>query len=269
MCRSTGHKWERRSIIRLYAQKVCESESILAEDLNEAISAAQMRSIEEAATASGAVKGIDLMERAGAAVVEALRDHWPVFATGAHRGVVLCGPGNNGGDGFVIARLLREAGWDIEVFYWGDPDKLPPDARTNYKRVEAIHRLPDAIEAFKYAASHHPHLRCDPSVEDSPPFLLVDALFGIGLKRPLPEIGDLAWHWDYLTNFPDLNEARVVAVDVPSGLDADTGKVVGGLTATNILPAQLTVTFHRRKPAHLTDAGRRMCGKVVVKDIGL
>ncbi|MEL6689227.1 MAG: NAD(P)H-hydrate epimerase [Pseudomonadota bacterium] len=228
-----------------------------------------MRAIEEAAMASGAAKGIDLMERAGASVVEAVFEKWPAFSTGAHRAVVLCGPGNNGGDGFVIARLLRAAGWQVDVFLWGGAAKLPPDARANFERFADVQPLPEAIEAFKDAASHFPDLRRDPANEALPPFLVVDALFGIGLKRPLPDIEGLAWHWDYLTNFPDLNASRIVAVDVPSGLDADTGEVVGGATPTNILAAHLTVTFHRPKPAHLTDAGRRFCGDVVVKDIGL
>ena len=219
--------------------------------------------------ASGEVTGLALMERAGTSVVEAIFERWPEFNDGSHRAVVLCGPGNNGGDGFVIARLLLDRGWDARIYFWGSVQKLPSDARANYDRLEGVQQLPDALKGFEEAASHLPDLKRDPADEAPPPFLLVDALFGIGLKRPLPEIGRLAWHWDYLTNFPDLNAVRVVAVDVPSGLDADTGEVVGGMSATNILAAHLTVTFHRLKPGHLEGNGRLFCGDVVLKDIGL
>lgn len=217
--------------------------------------------------ASGAVTGLELMERAGTGIVEAVLAHWPDFAIGSHRAVVLSGPGNNGGDGFVVARQLRARGWEVDVFVWGDPAKLPPDARANYERLDPV--TPFDAAAFAKRASHMPDLEVDPAEESPPPFLVVDALFGIGLVRPLPDLGGAAWHWDYLMNFRDLNAARVVAVDVPSGLDADTGEVVGGTSATTILPADLTVTFHRLKPGHVDGSGAKFCGDVVVKDIGL
>jgi hydroxyethylthiazole kinase-like uncharacterized protein yjeF len=81
--------------------------------MTELLTAAQMRAIEAEAIASGAVTGLELMERAGAGVVEAIFAEWPALATAPHRAVVLCGPGNNGGDGFVVARLLKEAGWEV------------------------------------------------------------------------------------------------------------------------------------------------------------
>jgi len=96
--------------------------------MTELLTAAQMRAIEQAAIDSGEVTGIELMERAGAGVVEAIFEKWPELAKTDHCAVVLCGPGNNGGDGFVVARLLHEWGWEVEVFLYGDEDKLPPDA---------------------------------------------------------------------------------------------------------------------------------------------
>ena len=102
------------------------------------LTASQMRAIETAAIESGAVSGLELMERAGAGVVAAAFAEWPDLAHSAQRAVVLCGPGNNGGDGFVIARLLRQAGWHVDVFLLGDAQKLPPDARRNHDRWRAL-----------------------------------------------------------------------------------------------------------------------------------
>jgi hypothetical protein len=93
-----------------------------------------MRAIEQAAIASGEVTGLEPMERAGAGVVEAIFEEWPALRATSHRAVVLCGPGNNGGDGFVVARLLKEWGWEVEVFLYGTPEGMPLDARVNYER---------------------------------------------------------------------------------------------------------------------------------------
>jgi hydroxyethylthiazole kinase-like uncharacterized protein yjeF len=104
------------------------------------LTAAQMRAIEQAAIESGRVTGLELMERAGRGVVQAILAEWPELATSRREALVLCGPGNNGGDGFVVARLLSERGWEVEVFLYGDPEKLPPDARVNYNRCPAPSR---------------------------------------------------------------------------------------------------------------------------------
>ncbi|MBC7141672.1 MAG: bifunctional ADP-dependent NAD(P)H-hydrate dehydratase/NAD(P)H-hydrate epimerase, partial [Rhodobacteraceae bacterium] len=90
--------------------------------MTELLTAAQMRAIEAAAIASGEVTGLELMERAGRGVVEAIWEEWPELKAGSFRAVVLCGPGNNGGDGFVVARLLKEWGWEVEVFLYGEPE---------------------------------------------------------------------------------------------------------------------------------------------------
>ena len=84
--------------------------------MTELLTAAQMRAIEQAAIASGEVTGLELMERAGRGVVEAIFEEWPELKATSYRAVVLCGPGNNGGDGFVVARLLKDWGWEVEVF---------------------------------------------------------------------------------------------------------------------------------------------------------
>lgn len=219
--------------------------------MTEILTSAQMRAIERAAIDSGAVTGAALMERAGAGVVAAALAARPALAEGRHRALVLCGPGNNGGDGYVIARLLHRRGWPVEVLAWGDPSALPPDAR-------AMH------DAWAVLGPIAPlHLLGDGG-PDQAPDLIVDALFGTGLSRPLPEKAG-----QVLTGIDDWRERRmlrplIVAVDVPSGLNADSGQALG-----RVLRAGLTVTFHAPKLGHYLGRGPELCGDLVVTDIGL
>ncbi|MGC9369865.1 MAG: NAD(P)H-hydrate dehydratase [Paracoccaceae bacterium] len=236
--------------------------------MRELLTSAQMRAIEQAAIGSGAVTGLELMERAGRGVVEAVFEEWPELAQAPHRAVVLCGPGNNGGDGFVVARLLKEWGWEVEVFLYGEPDRLPQDARTNYERWAVCEpvlpwndnliedRLDDFIEGQPDSFAHD---------------LVVDALFGTGLTRPMPDDTERMWH-GFVPNVLGIDPDRrpkYVAVDAPSGLDTDTGASLGAA------PVDLTVSFHRPKLGHylLADGhyggGPGLSGKLVVKDIGL
>lgn len=221
--------------------------------MTELLTAAQMRAIEQAAIDSGQVTGLELMERAGQGVVEAIFEEWPQLEEGERRAVVLCGPGNNGGDGFVVARLLSEAGWKVDLYLYGDPSNLPPDAFTNYERWNSI-------------GPSHPFTddkNRDPILYDPPPDLWVDALFGTGLARSLPDLVTQMLHRvSYEQNW---NRAPVVAVDIVSGLSADTGKSVQPFHLT----ADLTVTFHSAKHGHYLEDGPMRSGKVVVKDIGL
>jgi ADP-dependent NAD(P)H-hydrate dehydratase / NAD(P)H-hydrate epimerase len=244
--------------------------------VTELLTAAQMRAIEQAAIESGVVTGLELMERAGQGVVEAIFEEWPAMADapaaggeggaappafGIHpqdiseqkkrKAVVLCGPGNNGGDGFVVARLLHGLGWEVEVFLYGDADKLPPDARVNYERWGEIGEvrspLPDGCPYVGYSSD-----------------LLIDALFGIGLSRPVELGGGYAG-----TASDDINgglrgEMKHVSIDMPSGLCSDSGKVLG-----DPFLADLTIAFHRIKIGHSTGYGPEICGKLCVADIGL
>lgn len=235
--------------------------------MTELLTAAQMRAIESAAIASGNVTGLELMERAGRGVVEAIFEEWPELHASARRAVVLCGPGNNGGDGFVVARLLKEMGWEVEVFLFGDPARLPPYARVNFERWAG----PVQDAGVFHKADKLP---CD---------LSVDALFGTGLQRPIddPILWERLWAADNLVTIWELRAAGVtysdreptltVAVDVPSGLDADTGQVIGAqpLHGLRCARAMLTVTFHALKRGHVLGEWPELCGKVVVKDIGL
>jgi hydroxyethylthiazole kinase-like uncharacterized protein yjeF len=230
--------------------------------MHELLTSAQMRAVEQDAIGSGAVTGLELMERAGRGVVEAVFEGWPELAQAPHRAVVLCGPGNNGGDGFVVARLLKEWGWEVEVFLYGDPEKLPPDARANYERWVALGGVAPLIDEV-FAGW--------PSPKDGVA-LIVDALFGTGLARPFLGFPKLAMSLDTCWSMAGRIQgaARVVAVDVPSGLCADSGKWLGGDHLIDTLgKANLTVTFHTAKTGHFLADGPYSCGTIAVKEIGL
>ena len=228
--------------------------------MREILTAAQMRAIEKVAIESGAVTGLELMERAGRGVVEAMFEEWPDLAKAPHKAMVLCGPGNNGGDGFVVARLLKDWGWEVEVFFYGEFDKLPPDAKVNFERWRQL---------GKVAAWND--LTIEGSLDERRNDLVVDALFGTGLTRPMPQDTLRTWH-GFVANVTHNDPAtrpKYVAVDVPSGLCADSG------ANFEAFPVDMTVTFHRAKVGHYLvrdghyGGGPGLSGKVVVKDIGL
>ncbi|MFD1624394.1 NAD(P)H-hydrate dehydratase [Azospirillum griseum] len=199
--------------------------------MDELLSVAEMHRADALTIASG-VPGAALMEAAGAAVVQAICERWAPHPT-----AVLCGPGNNGGDGFVVARLLLEAGWPVRLALLGTRSTLTGDAAL------AADRWPGPIEA------------ADPYILKGNP-LVIDALFGAGLSRPLDGLAR--------TIVEAMAGRTVVSIDVPSGLHGDSGRVLG------VAPqAALTVTFFRRKPGHALLPGRSLCGEVVVADIGI
>jgi hydroxyethylthiazole kinase-like uncharacterized protein yjeF len=215
--------------------------------MHELLTAAQMRAIEQVAIESGAVTGLELMERAGRGVVEAVFEEWPDLAKAPQNAMVLCGPGNNGGDGFVVARLLKEWGWEIEVFLYGDADKLPPDAKANFERWRDLGGIGDLASVSMDHARHSA--------------LIVDAVFGTGLARPVEgHLGQVLSAFDSLRAKP----VRVVAVDMPSGLCADSGRPLGACAT-----ADLTVSFHATKLGHFLSCGPCQAGKLIVKSIGL
>jgi NAD(P)H-hydrate epimerase len=193
----------------------------------------EMRELELAAMAQG-VSGNTLMERAGAAVTSEIVRRWT-----RRNASILCGPGNNGGDGFVVARHLAEAGWPVTVVLAADRKALKGDA---------------ASMAELWTGPVLPLSSADLANSG----LIVDALFGIGLTRPLG--GEVTLLVEKLGAFT----APIVAVDIPSGIDGTTGRALGPS-----LKATLTVTFGRKKPAHLLLPGRIHCGEVVVADIGI
>lgn len=186
-------------------------------------------------TIAGGTAGIALMEHAGAAVAAAVAE---AHAPGA-RVVVVAGPGNNGGDGFVAARLLAERGYEVRLLLLGELSRLKGDAAL------AAERWNGAVVAADAA-----------SLEDAD--VVVDALFGAGLDRPVEGIAR------GLIEAMNEQDAPVVAVDLPSGINGTSGAVMG----VAVVAAQ-TVTFFRKKPGHVLLPGRLCCGAIRVADIGI
>jgi hydroxyethylthiazole kinase-like uncharacterized protein yjeF len=185
---------------------------------------------------AGGVAGIDLMERGGRAVAAAVAAR---HRTGS-RIVVVAGPGNNGGDGFVAARILAERGYRVRLMLAGDIASLKGDAAI------AAERYGDPVETAK-----PDHLGGTADV-------VIDALFGAGLDRPVEGLP--------LAVIEAMNAqcAPVVAVDLPSGINGTSGAVMGGAVR-----ASQSVTFFRKKPGHLLLPGRLYCGRIAVADIGI
>lgn len=196
------------------------------------LTVAEMTAADRAAIDAG-TPGTLLMQRAGEAAADAILDRWTPRPV-----VVLCGPGNNGGDGYVAARRLADIGWEVRTASLGR-NNLKGDAA----QASATWGGPDAALSST---------SCDGAE------LVVDALFGAGLSRPLsPEV-------QAPLRAAEAAGIPIVAVDLPSGLAGDDAEPL------DYAPhAALTVTFHRKKPAHVLEPARSFCGEVVVADIGL
>jgi ADP-dependent NAD(P)H-hydrate dehydratase / NAD(P)H-hydrate epimerase len=186
-------------------------------------------------TIAGGVPGIRLMERAGRAVADAVRTRFPRGS----RLLVVVGPGNNGGDGFVAARLLAASGYHVEISFVGEVARLKGDAALAAKDWSGPTTAanPDAFEGAQ---------------------VIIDALFGAGLDRPVEGLPRAMI--ESMNTYP----APVIAVDLPSGINGTTGAVMG-----IAVKATQTITFFRKKPGHLLVPGRLYCGAVSVADIGI
>ncbi|MCY4289328.1 MAG: NAD(P)H-hydrate dehydratase [Aestuariivita sp.] len=213
----------------------------------------QMRDAERAAIYGDQTTGLELMERAGRGVVESIFRHWPHFNDRTHSALILCGPGNNGGDGFVVARLLRRRGWKITVVAASEPDQLPPDARINYQRWQS---LGDVLQFSSQLGVEAQQGRWQ---------LIVDALFGTGLSRAI------SLPLDSFVCREGLVRHKLVSIDIASGLCADSGRVLSLRSGQKQVfgPADLTVTFHRAKTGHVLADGPNFSGKLDIVDIGL
>lgn len=187
----------------------------------------------DALAMDGGIPGYDLMNNAGTGIADVISARYPVGTA-----AILCGPGNNGGDGFVVARLLAERGWTVRLGLLGDPASLSGDA------AQAAADWTGRIDALSPA--------CVDGAD-----VVVDAIFGAGLSRAPDE--DVAAVLEACIGKP------VIAVDVPSGVDGGDGNAFPGALDR----AEGTVTFFRYKPGHWLLPGRDICGAGELVDIGI
>lgn len=197
------------------------------------LTTSEMARADDAAIAAG-TSGETLMANAGEAVAHEVALRWSARPT-----VVLCGPGNNGGDGYVVARRLSELGWPVTVASLVPVDRLKGDAARHAGRWHgrAVVLSPEALDGQA---------------------LIVDALFGAGLARPLDGAAKA------ILEAAETSGSPIVGVDVPSGVEGNSAAVLGFAPQCH-----LTVTFFRKKPAHVLLPGRILAGEVVVTDIGI
>jgi ADP-dependent NAD(P)H-hydrate dehydratase / NAD(P)H-hydrate epimerase len=204
----------------------------------ELLTIAEMAEADRLAIAGGTA-GILLMENAGRAVADRVAANHPAGACI----VVVAGPGNNGGDGFVAGRLLAERGYAVRLLLVGPRERLKGDAAL------AAERFTGAVEL---AASEHL------SIAGKPAHAIVDALFGAGLDRPVEGLAR-----DMIAAI-NATSSRIYAVDLPSGINGTSGAAMGVA-----VEAAETITFFRRKPGHVLLPGRLHCGAITVADIGI
>ena len=211
--------------------------------------AAQMKELDRQAIEERGIPSIDLMERAAEGVAQAALDLLPQ-RPGKCRGAALCGAGNNGGDGIAAARLLFLKGLKGRAFLVGDYEKLTPDALEETRRLSEcgveLERFDPADESQRAWV-----LGCD---------VVIDALFGVGLSRPIGAGTPFAAAVDWMNE----SRAAVVAADIASGVSADTGAVLG-----RAVRADRTVTFTLPKIGQAVGEGAALSGNVEVRDIGI
>lgn len=215
------------------------------------VTSEEMRQIDLYVIEELGVPAVVLMERAGLGVAEAIRS---LFSQKNYpRVIVLSGPGNNGGDGFVCARYLWDWGYQVEVLLFKKDTEYQGEAEVNLNILKNLGIPTTYVSNLEEVREFFRNYRPD---------LVVDALFGTGLKRPLSGLFEEVV--SYLNDYRNENsKVRIVAIDMPSGVSGDTGQILGVAVR-----ADLTVTFECLKPAHLFYPGKERSGEVKVIPIG-
>lgn len=211
------------------------------------LTAEQMRELDRRAIEEIGIPGVVLMENAGSGAAEALVERWAELAPGPV--LVMAGKGNNGGDGFVIARHLHNSGWRVATIVLAGPGTISGDAGINLGILTALDGDVNHAESEE-ALRQLLDTQC--------PVLIVDALLGTGLSSEVRGLYRQAIDWINSSGCP------VCSVDIPSGIDASSGAVLG--TAVR---AELTVTFAAAKVGHAVYPGAGLCGEVLLVDIGI
>lgn len=206
----------------------------------QAVTTARMKQIDEAAIHTLGIPSLELMEHAAAHAADAVQQLAAGFPN--CRITLVCGTGNNGGDGLACARILAGRGAAVTVYLVGDPEKFTPDARVNAQRLADM-----GIPVVPFSGGALPECDC-----------IVDALFGFGLNREVTGLYRKA------INAVNRSAAPVVACDIPSGLNGDTGAVMGAAVR-----ADRTVTFTCPKIGLLQPAAAAFTGQLTVADIGI
>ena len=209
---------------------------------NQFVTVSQMKEIERKAAESG-LSYYQMMENAGAAAYTYIKRS----AQDIKSVVVFCGKGNNGGDGFVVARKFHEAGSHVQIIL-ADGRPKTSDAQKNMKLCEALH-----IPILDITTTKKQAYDCIKSAQ-----VIVDALYGTGFHGELNQSAQLAAQWINQANIP------VYAMDIPSGLNGDSGQA-----AEDAVRANYTIAFHRYKPVHFAADAKPYCGKLACVDIGI
>jgi len=212
------------------------------------LNAEQMREADRRTIQDIGIASLVLMENAGRQVVAAIESLYPDLAE--RRIAIVCGKGNNGGDGFVVARTLQQRGFDVSVFVIGRLIEVKADARIN---LEILGRTGQTVVEVADETAWELH-----GAEIAGHDLIIDALFGTGLSTPLTGF--------YETVVADINEAGVpiVSIDIPSGMSADTGDIIG-----DSIEATVTVTLAAPKLPLVLPPAEMKAGEVVIADIGI
>ena len=210
----------------------------------ELLTSKQMGRVETAAIESKRISAYELMERASSQAAAAIDQY---MTNGLRYAEVLCGPGNNGGDGYGVAWHLVQRGWSVRVWTLGDSGRLSRSATQMKKRYE---QCDCCIPLEEFSRTFFDDNR-----------IIVDALFGIGLNRPLEGIAASAMA-------VAMRRGRIAAIDILSGVNSDTGEFRSP-TIPRPNSAELTITFESVKPGHLLGAGGHLTGKLITASLGL
>src|SRR5213593_155573 len=218
------------------------------------LSAAEMREVDRLTTERFGVPSLLLMENAAARTVEATEKKFGGVAD--KRALIICGRGNNGGDGAAIARLLHDKGASVDVLLLGRVEDAKGDARTNFEA--ALDIAAKAGTHFRFVEIETPE-QFWAEATAYPPAFFFDAIFGTGLTRPASGLFEEAIH---LLN-DHTNDSPVISVDIPSGVPSDSQELIGPA-----VKADLTVTFTAPKLGVILPPAADLCGEMVIATIG-